>query len=286
MNSLAPEDLPLLTAMLATTYPESFKEAVASTDRYEWIKAMTLEMDSLVAKNVFTLVPLSKGKKAIGCRWAYRTKRKVDGSIDKHKARLVVKGYLQRKGIEYHETYAPLTRQETIRFVLSHMAKEAWESQQMDVMTAFLNSLLYEEVYIKQPEGFEDSLHPDWVWRVKASLYGLKQAPSDCNVVLTKELVSYGVVQSKADPVLFTYRRDSKIIGAVVVHVDDIILTGTKSFMDEISPRLRGCFKMSRVGPVDTYLSLKVERGKAGDIFLSQQHYIQHIIDSHLPCNA
>lgn len=156
----------------------------------------------------------------------------------------------------------------------------------MDVMTAFLNSLLHEEVYMKQPEGFEDSLHPDWVWKIKASLYGLKQAPRDWNVVLTKELISYGLEQSQADPVLFTYRREGRVIGAVVVHVDDIILTGTKAFMDNISPKLQARFKMSKVGPVDTYLSLKVERGKTGDIFLSQQHYIQHIIDTHLPSDS
>lgn len=163
--------------MVATSDPDSFKQAVASSDREEWIKAMTIEMESLVDKNVFELCPLPKGRKAIGCRWAYRTKQKVDGEIEKRKARLVAKGYLQRKGLDYHETYAPSTRQETIRLVLSHMAREAWESQQMDVMTAFLNSFLQEEIYLKQPERFVDPDHPDWVWRVKASLYGLKQAP-------------------------------------------------------------------------------------------------------------
>lgn len=102
---------------------------------------------------------------------------KINGDVEKFKARLVAKGYLQRKGLDYHETYAPSTRQETIRLVLSHMAREAWESQQLDVMTVFLNSVLKEEVYLKQPEGFIDKAHPDWVWRVKSSLYGLNQAP-------------------------------------------------------------------------------------------------------------
>lgn len=162
--------------MLSKADPQSFKYEVACLDCDEWIKAMSLEMESLIDKHVFNLVPLPKGKKAIRCRWAYRTKKKVDKTVEKHKARLVAKGYLQRKGIDYHKTYAPSTRQETIRLVLSHMVRESWESEQMDVMTVFLNSMLQEEVYLKQPEGFVDKKHPDWVWRVKVSPYGLKQA--------------------------------------------------------------------------------------------------------------
>lgn len=90
-NTLLHHNVPLLTAMVATSDPQSFRGAIASADREEWIKAMALEMESLVNKNVFELVPLPKGMRAIGCRWAYKTKLKVDGSIEKHKARLVAK---------------------------------------------------------------------------------------------------------------------------------------------------------------------------------------------------
>lgn len=92
----------------------------------------------------------------------------------------------------------------------------------MDIMTAFLNSLL--------TEGFVDAEHPDWVWRVKASLYGLKQAQREWNHTLTKELVSYGLEQSKNDPVLFIYKVSGKVLGALVVHVNDIILAGGQVF--------------------------------------------------------
>lgn len=141
------------------------------------------------------------------------------------------------------------------------MAGEAWASQQMDVMTAFLNSKLQEEVYLRKPEGFEDKSHPDWVWRVKDSLYGLKQAPREWNLLLTKELISYGLTQSKSDPVMFTYRRDGIVIGAVVAHVDNIILTGRKSFLDDVGSKIQSWFQMSKFGTVDMYLSLQVERG-------------------------
>ena len=122
----------------------------------------------------------------------------------------------------------------------------------MDVMTAFLNSLLQEEVYLKQPEEYVDQLHPDWVWRVRASLYGLKQSPREWNSLLTKELVAMGLTQSEHNPVLFTQTKDGKVVGAVIVHVDDFYVTGEKEVLHKIRSNLSKRFKMSKCGPLDT----------------------------------
>lgn len=121
--------LPLLSAMVAKQYLQSLFEANSSQDHDKQIEAMTAEMASLINKDVFELCPLPKCKQAIGCQWAYQTKLRVDGTVNKHKAGLVAKGYLQHKGLYYHETYAPSTRQGTICLVLSHMARKAWESR-------------------------------------------------------------------------------------------------------------------------------------------------------------
>lgn len=215
---------------------------------------MQKEINSLIEKCVFDLVPLPKGKKAIGCRWTHKSKY-LDGVLEQRKAHLVAKGYLQRKGVEFHETYAPSTRSETIRIVMSHMAKEAWESKQMDVITAFLNSLLQGEVFLKQAEGFIDEEHPGWVWRVRASLYGLPQAPRKWNQTLTNSLLSHGLTQSKNDPVLFIKKQGSKVEGVVLAHVDNLYVTGTPQFMCEESKKIESNFKMLKSGPLDTYLS-------------------------------
>ena len=177
---------PVLQAMVATSDPQSFKEAVRGQDKDAWMKAMNSEMESLIQNRVFDLVPLPSGKKAIGCRWHYKTKPSVGSSPERKKARLVAKGYLQRKGIDYQDTYAPSTRHETIRLVLSRMASESWDSCQMDVMTAFLNSLLREEVYLKQPEGFLDKDHPDGVWRVRASFVWAETIPTGVECTFDK----------------------------------------------------------------------------------------------------
>lgn len=274
--------LSTMKAMVASTDPKTFREATRGHDRESWLAAMNSEMESLLLNKVFDLVPLPIGKRAIGCRWHYRTKAGEDGKPGRKKARLVAKGYLQRKGIDYQETYAPSTRHETIRLVMSKMAVEAWDSCQMDVMTAFLNSFLREEVYMKQPDGFVDAQHPDWVWRIRASLYGLKQSPREWNHLLTKELKSLGMTQSPHDPVLFTQKSGNEVVAAVVVHVDDIYLTGKKAHLDRIRHALSKRFKMSKSGDLDTYISLKVERNSRGEVFLSQKHYIHQIAEKHL----
>lgn len=294
-NLVVQDSFPNIHAYLTQQDPQSYKEAMSSESKHEWVKAMVKEMESLIDKDVFELVPLPKGKRAIGCRWHYRTKLNTDKTIDKLKARLVAKGFLQKHGVDFDETYAPSTKHETIRMVLTHMVLLGWESKQLDVMTAFLNSLLQHEVYLKQPEGFIHPDHPDWVWRVKASLYGLRQAPREWHLTLTKDLKSFGMNQSTADPVLFTYHADDRLKGVVVVHVDDFLVTGEKEFIALIDEKLGGKYKMSKTGPLDTYLSIKITRSDKGEVYLSQEHYIEDIIDNflssdaktaHTPCNA
>lgn len=166
---------------------------------------------------------------------------------------------------------------------MTHMVKEAWESRQTDVMAAFLTSMLQDEVYLKQPEGFIDEKHPTWVWRVRASLYGLRQAPREWNTTLTNKLISDGLEQSKHDPVLFIKKDNGRVTGVVLAHVDDLYVTGEKSFVKSESSRIESTFKMSKSGPLDTYLSLKVERNSRGAVFLSQLSYINQVVETHLP---
>ena len=94
-----------------------------------------------------------------------------------NKARLVAQGYSQQEGIDYTETFAPVARLEAIRLLLSYEVNHNIILYQMDVKSAFLNGVIYEEVFVKQPPGFEDLKHPDDVYKLKKSLYGLKQAP-------------------------------------------------------------------------------------------------------------
>jgi hypothetical protein len=116
-------------------------------------------------------------KKAIGVKWVYRTKFNANGFINKHKAKLVVKGYAHMFGVDFSETFAPVARLDTIRMLFALSAQNGWTIHQMDVKSAFLNGYLEEKILVKQPEGFVIQGEEEKVYLLKKALYGLKQAP-------------------------------------------------------------------------------------------------------------
>ncbi|KAL2226886.1 UNVERIFIED_CONTAM: Retrovirus-related Pol polyprotein from transposon TNT 1-94 [Sesamum indicum] len=134
---------------------------------------MNDEMNSLKKNDTWELCQLPKGKKALQNRWVYRVKEESDGK-KRYKARLVVKGFQQRYGIDFIDVFTPIVKLTTIRLVLSMVAAENLELQQMDVKTVFLHGDLEEEIYMVQPEGYNRD--DQQVCRLKKSLYGLKQA--------------------------------------------------------------------------------------------------------------
>ncbi|MCO5606135.1 hypothetical protein L7F22_060322 [Adiantum nelumboides] len=115
---------------------------------------MDEEMDALYGNETWNLVPLPKGKKSIECRWVYKVKHDIDGSVSRYKAKLVAKGYAQTYGIDYEETFAPVAKMVTVRVVIVVPAAKGWILHQMDVKNAFLHGDLQEEVYMEQPPGF------------------------------------------------------------------------------------------------------------------------------------
>ncbi|KAH9294697.1 hypothetical protein KI387_038285, partial [Taxus chinensis] len=131
--------------------PSTIQESLQSKS---WKDAMDVEYQSVMKNNTWQLVDLPPGKKPIGCRWIFKTKYKVDGTIEKYKARLVAKGYAQKEGIDYEETFSPTAKIKMIRMIFSLAAQFGWKFHQMDVKSAFLNGDLQEEVYMTQPEGY------------------------------------------------------------------------------------------------------------------------------------
>uniref|UniRef100_A0AAV1V3A7 Reverse transcriptase Ty1/copia-type domain-containing protein n=1 Tax=Peronospora matthiolae TaxID=2874970 RepID=A0AAV1V3A7_9STRA len=150
--------------------PMTFKSAMESSDAVKWKEACDSEMKYLCKTKTWDLVPLPKGRKAIGNRWVFRVKENQAGEVERFKARLVAKGFSQKRGIDYDETFAPVAKFTSIRILLSLAAKYSLSVHQMDVKTAFLNGLLDEDIYIVQPDGHVDEFHPDFVCHLKRSL--------------------------------------------------------------------------------------------------------------------
>ena len=139
---------------------------------------------------VYEEVQKPHDRKIVGCKWVFRYKLGSDGQIEKYKARLVAQGFSQVEGIDYNETFAPVTKFNSIRLLLALSARYDWEIHQMDVKSAFLNGELNEEIYMRVPPGYKAA--PGTVWRLKKALYGLKQASREWYKKLSSELSSLG----------------------------------------------------------------------------------------------
>ena len=137
--------------------PSSFAEAVQSQI---WCDAMNVELQALEMNGTWSLTKLPVGKKAIGCKWLFKTKYRSDGTIERHKARLVIQGCRQQKGIDYEETFAPVAKMTIVRSVLAVASIQGWQVWQMDVTNAFLHGDLEEDVYMKLPQGYRGQGEP------------------------------------------------------------------------------------------------------------------------------
>ncbi|KAB2605310.1 hypothetical protein D8674_005027 [Pyrus ussuriensis x Pyrus communis] len=176
-------------------------------------------------------INLPKGKKAVGSRWIYKIKFNSNGTIERHKARLVARGFTQTYGIDYKETFAPVAKMNTVRVLLSVAVNHDWPLFQMDVKNAFLHGELQEEVYMKLPPGHPQEQETTKVCKLHKAIYGLKQSPRAWYAKLSSVLEVAGFKRSHADSSLFVRSGvQGKLI--VLIYVDDLIITGDN--MDEL----------------------------------------------------
>jgi hypothetical protein len=174
-----------------------------------------------MANDTWDLVPLPKGRKFVRCKWVYRTKYASDGSVERHKAQLVAKGFSQVEGIDYNETFSHVAKMNYICLVLALVSSHKWEVHQMDVKYAFFHGYLKEEVYMEKPPGCvqnESSL----VCRLKKYLYGLKQAPRAGYAKLDSFFIATRFSRCHYDPNVYTKKLGSHLI-ILVLYVDDHI---------------------------------------------------------------
>jgi hypothetical protein len=129
--------------------PQTVKKALNGEDAKKWEITIQEEYDSLVVNNIWSLVPLPKGRKPISCKWVFKIKHGVNGEVEPYKARLVTRGLTQTFGVDYNETFAPVAKFVSIRCILALAAIEDMEIQQMDVKIAFLNGDPEKEIYME-----------------------------------------------------------------------------------------------------------------------------------------
>ncbi|GJV21789.1 putative ribonuclease H-like domain-containing protein [Tanacetum coccineum] len=256
---------------------EEPKKVIHALKDPSWIEAMQEELLQFKLQEVWTLVDLPNGKRAIGTKWVFRNKKDERGIMIKNKARLVAQGYTQEEGIDYDEVFAPVARIEAIRLFLAYVSFKDFVVYQMDVKSAFLYGKIEEEVYVCQPPGFEDPDFPDRVYKVEKALYGLHQAPRAWYETFSTYLLNNGFKRGKIDKTLFI-RRDKGDILLVQVYVDDIIFGSIKkSLCTEFEKMMHKKFQMSSIGELIFFLGLQVKQKNDG-IFISQDKYVTEIL--------
>lgn len=273
----------------AIDVPKTWKQVLQSPNRNKWIKAADEEFASLLGMATWKLVPRPLKRQVIRSKWVFKPKRRPDGSIHKLKARLVAMGYSQRKGVDFDEVFAPTTRFETLRLIMSILGAKnrgvhAWSGYQVDFKTAFLNGKLDHVIYMSQPPGYEDKTFPDHVCEMQGSLYGLKQSPRQWNQALHNLLINLGLIQSKFDPTLYFMLRNDRLVCAIAVHVDDLAVVGEEVIVGPLIDEMEKVYKIGSREELNHFLSLKITRDKdKGFIFLSQTHYIDELKEQYLP---
>lgn len=225
------------------------------------------------------LSELPPGHKAICLKWIFKLKRDTNGKIIKHKARIVAKGYVQKRGVDFEENFAPVTRLETVRLLLSLAAKRGWEVHHLNVKTAFLNGDIQEEVYVCQPDGFVIKGKEHLVYRLIKALYGLRQAPRAWYSKLSKSLKSLEFQRCPYEHAVYTKKigDENLIIG---VYVDDLLVTGTSvSVIKEFKRQMSEKFENER--------GIEVAQGP-GYVELKQTSYAKKILEKAgmMDCNS
>ncbi|WJZ97445.1 hypothetical protein VitviT2T_016048 [Vitis vinifera] len=257
--------------------PQTFKEVVNSTEGLMWKEAIKSEIDSILQNHTWELVDLPPGCKPLSSKWIFKRKMKVDGSIDKYKARLVIKGYRQIEGLDYFDTYSPVTRINSIRMVLAIAALRNLEIHQMDVKTAFLNGDLDEEIYMEQPEGFSAPGQENKVCKLVKSLYGLKQAPKQWHEKFDNVMLSHGFKINECDKCVYVKDTEHGYV-IVCLYVDDMIIVGSDDKMiTSTKNMLNSRFDMKDMGLADVILGIKIKR-TSDELILSQSHYVDKIL--------
>jgi Reverse transcriptase (RNA-dependent DNA polymerase)./Integrase core domain. len=259
----------LKASMAKEVDPSTFDEAVSGPNQLEWWAAIQKEYASLLEHGTWEKVlrqDVPAGEHVIGCKWVFKTK-----SNGTRKARLVIKGYRQKQGVDYHETFAAVSRMDSVRGIVASAVLRGWKLHQFDAVTAFLHGDLDSSVYMELPEGFEE---PGYVCRLRRSLYGLKQAPRIWYQCVRRVLIAHGFTMAQSDNCVF-YKKDC----VVCVYVDDFLVAAAND--EEIRrahKALETEFQLNDLGTPRLFLGIQFEFHADGSVSVHQQQYIQKVL--------
>ena len=257
--------------------PNTYKQAMQSNEKVEWISAMDKEYNSIMENNTWVLVKPPANMEVIGGRWVYTVKFDPTSQNIKFKARYVAQGFNQRQGLNFIDTYAPTPTMTSIRFVMDLAMCESLICHHADVNNAYLNATIdFDDVYVKQPPGYIQD--PNLCCKLRKALYGLKQAAFRWHATIVEFLVGQGLKQSVVDPCVFIRRLPSSTL-IILIWVDDLIIAASDIVvMNTFKKNFGDTFKIKDLGVLNFFLGIEFNITNRY-ISLNQSFYIQTILN-------
>ncbi|CAI7799186.1 unnamed protein product [Closterium sp. NIES-54] len=259
--------------------PRSYAEAIEGPYSSQWQAAMDAEMASWKSTGTYVdeVPPLRAN--IISGMWIFRVKR-PPGSPPVFKARYVARGFSQRQGVDYFQTFSPTPKMTTLRVLLHVAAQRDYELHSLDFSTAFLQGSLHEEIWLHRPPGFTGSFPPGTQWSLRRPVYGLRQAPREWHDTLRTTLAALGFAPSTADPSLFLCSDTSLPPFYVLVYVHDLVFaTADTAGLAHVKSELQKRHTCTDLGELRSYLGLQIIRDRAQrTITLTQSHMVQQVL--------
>jgi hypothetical protein len=218
---------------------------------------MLHEYKSIIKNNVWDIVLRPKDKSVVSSKWIYKVKHAADRRVEKFKERFVARGFTQKEGIDYKETFSPVSRYTSIRTIISLASILGWKLHQMDVKTTFLNGKIEHEVFVEQPNGFILHNKGTHVCKLRKALYGLKQAARVWYGRIDGFLKSQGFQKSDVDANLYFKIRDNQPV-ILISYADDLFLTVNEGLITWCKRELSSEFDMKDLGLMHYLLGLEV----------------------------
>ena len=256
--------------------PTTFEESQNSPYAKHWMEAMEKEINDLAAQNTWKLVDLPPNRQALKGRWVFKTKIGANGEIEKYKARWVVKGFLQKFGIDFTETFSNTVKPMAYKALFAWAAYRDLEIQQWDVKSAFPNASLKEEIYMEQPIGFKNQKYPTRVCLLLKALYGLKQSAREWYLFLAEILTKLGFKTLVADQSIF--RKEDIIICA---YIDDLLVFGPNlSEIQALKSEITKIVDLTDLGNISFFLEIQITRNYTKRaIYINQTKFTKELIN-------
>jgi len=240
-------------------FPYTYKQAISCKYSKHWIKAMRSEIQNFYDNDIMTFIKhLPKGVKPTSTKWVYTLKKDDNGNIIKFKARLVARGFSQKKGTDYDLTYSPTLSLDSLKLIIALASKFHWYLMQLDIKFAYLNAPLDKNIYITVPPG--DKNFGKGFWLLKKALYGLKQSGRQWNLHFTSFLKNNYFIQLRSEPCIFKKMTGDKVVCIIGVYVDDLLIAGTDYHINDIIRKIKKTFKISNCGKANYILGINIEK--------------------------